>query len=52
MGNPDGEMAYCPLVPKGVTAQVSSTGSGFAVAVRAPDPDTAKEVVARAEKLK
>jgi hypothetical protein len=52
LGNADEDMAYCPLVPKGVTAQVSSTGSGFAVAIRAPDSDTAKQVVARAEKLK
>jgi hypothetical protein len=52
LGNAGEGMAYCPLVPKGVTAQVSSTGSGFAVAIRAPDPDTAKQVVARAEQLK
>jgi hypothetical protein len=52
LGNSDEEMTSCPLVPKGVTAQVSSTGSGFAVAIRAPDTTTAKQVIARAEKLK
>jgi hypothetical protein len=45
------EMPDCPLVPNGVEARVSSTGSGFAVAIRSDNPDTAKEVLARAQRL-
>lgn len=44
-------MPDCPLVPRGVTAQVESTGSGFAVELRADDRATASEVLARAERL-
>lgn len=44
-------MPYCPLVPKGVTAKVTSTGDGFAVAVQADDPTTAEEVWKRAQAL-
>lgn len=45
------EMPDCPLVPKGVEARVSSTGSGFAVRIRASDAATAREVLARAQRL-
>ena len=44
-------MPDCPLVPTGVTARVSSTGSGFAVAIRSDDADTAREILARALRL-
>ena len=45
------EMPYCPLVLKGVTARVSSTGDGFAVAIRADDAATAAQVFERARAL-
>lgn len=45
------EMDYCPLVLKNVTAQVSSTGTGFAVAVTSDNPETAKEIIRRADAL-
>ena len=45
------EMATCPLQPKGVQADVTSTRDGFAVAIRASDADTAREVQRRAEAL-
>jgi hypothetical protein len=46
------EMPYCPLVPKGVTARVTSTGDGFAVAMRADDAAAAAQVLERARSLK
>jgi hypothetical protein len=52
LGNDVPEMPYCPLVPKGVTAKVSSTGDGFAVRIESRDPETAKEVLRRAQALK
>lgn len=45
------EMPDCPLVPKGVSAKVTSTGTGFAVEIRADDPDAAADVLARARRL-
>jgi hypothetical protein len=45
------EMAYCPLVLKGVTASVTSAGNAFAVNIDAPDPATAAEVLRRARAL-
>lgn len=45
------EMPNCPLVPNGATATVASTGSGFAVSIRSNDPSTAKEILARAQRL-
>jgi len=44
-------MPNCPLVPKGVVARVTSTGSGFAVAIRSDNPATAREILARARRL-
>ena len=41
------EMPDCPLVPKGVEASVTSTGTGFAVRVRSDEPAVAKEILAR-----
>jgi hypothetical protein len=52
MGHSMPEMDYCPLVPKGVKATVTSTGAGFAVNVTSDDPATVKEIVRRAEALK
>jgi hypothetical protein len=45
-------MPYCPLVPKGITAKVESTGNGFAVRIESQDPNTAQEVLRRAQALK
>ena len=45
------EMAYCPLVPRGVAAQVRSDGDGFAVEIRSRDADAAHEVLRRARGL-
>ena len=45
------EMPDCPLVPKGAEARVTSTGSGFAVAIRSTEDATAKEILARAQRL-
>jgi hypothetical protein len=52
LGNDMPEMAYCPLVPKGISAKVSSTGDGFAVTIESNDSNTSKEVLRRAEALK
>jgi hypothetical protein len=52
LGNDMPEMPYCPLVPKGVTAKVSSTGDGFAVTIESQDPNTAQEILRRAQSLK
>jgi hypothetical protein len=51
LGHDVPEMPNCPLVPKGATAAVSSTGSGFAVAIESSDPATAKDILARAQRL-
>lgn len=51
LGHSVPELPDCPLVPKGVEAQVLSTGSGFAVNVRADDPATSEEIFARARRL-
>lgn len=45
------EMPYCPLVLRGVSATVRAAPDGFAVAIRASDTNTAREVWRRAEAL-
>lgn len=45
------EMADCPLVPKGVSARVTSTGSGFAVSIAGEDNTAAEEILARSRRL-
>lgn len=45
------EMPDCPLVPRGVQARVRSIGNGFAVEIRSDDSDTAREILARAQRL-
>jgi len=52
VGNEMPEMAFCPLAPKGITAKVSSNGAGFAIRIESQDPNTAKEVLRRAQALK
>jgi len=44
------EMPSCPLVPKGISAKVTSTGNGFAIAIRSDDPAVAREVLDRARR--
>jgi hypothetical protein len=51
MGHESPEMPDCPLVPKDVSAQVTATSTGFAVAVRSDDPAAANEVLRRARLL-
>lgn len=46
------ETPDCPLVPEGVTARVSSTGTGFAVAIRGSSETSAREVLERAQRLR
>jgi len=45
------ELPDCPLVPGGVDARVSPAGDGFAVAIRSDNPKTAREILARTERL-
>ena len=51
LGHDAPEMAYCPLVPKSVTARVTQTQTGFSVAVRSEDPDAAREILRRSHAL-
>jgi len=52
MGSDMGEMAYCPLMVKGASAQVTSVSNGFAVTVQSNDPVAAQEILRRAQALK
>lgn len=45
------EMAYCPLVPRGVTATVRSVRAGFAVEIRADSREGVDEIRRRARLL-
>ena len=45
------EMSYCPLVPKGVEAKVTSAGGGFAVNISAENQATIDEIKKRAQAL-
>lgn len=45
------EMPNCPLVPKGASVSVSSTGTGFSVAIRSSDDEAAADILARARRL-
>lgn len=51
LGHVAPEMPNCPLVPNGAEARVSSTGVGFAVAIRANDADAGADILARAQRL-
>ncbi|MCG3174810.1 MAG: hypothetical protein GMKNLPBB_03099 [Myxococcota bacterium] len=46
------EMPDCPLVPNGAQARVTSTGNGFAVAIRSDDAAAAQEILLRAQRLR
>lgn len=45
------EMSYCPLMPNGVKAKVTSVGNGFAVNLSADDAATVAEIQKRAQAL-
>lgn len=45
------EMPNSPLVPKGAEARVTETDAGVAVEITSDDPDAAREIRARAERL-
>jgi hypothetical protein len=45
------EMSYCPLMPKGVKAKVTSAGNGFAVNLSADDAATVAEIKKRTQAL-
>jgi hypothetical protein len=51
LGHSMPEMPRCPLVPNGVSATVSSTGDGFAVAIQADDPAALEDLQRRAQAL-
>lgn len=51
LGHDVPEMPSCPLVPKGASAKVSATQSGFAVAIRGDDGAAAQEILKRAQSL-
>jgi hypothetical protein len=52
LGHAVPEMPDCPLVPRGAQARVRSTGDGFAVEIRSDDNATAREILARAKRLR
>lgn len=51
LGHQATDMPSCPLVPKGATATVSATATGFDVAIRGSDPAAAEEIGRRAKTL-
>lgn len=51
LGHEDADMPYCPLVPKGVTATVSATATGFDVAIRGDNATAVDEIGRRAKIL-
>lgn len=51
LGHDVPEMTYCPLVPKDVTARVTTIGSELAVEITSTDPTTVQEVLRRARAL-
>lgn len=52
LGHQMPEMDYCPLVPKGAKAKVTSVGNGFAVNVFADDAAAVTEIKKRSAALK
>lgn len=51
LGHDVPEMAYCPLVPNHLSANVAETRGGFAVSIRSDDSTTAAEILKRANAL-
>jgi hypothetical protein len=52
LGHAVPEMPECPRVPRGAQARVRSTGDGFAVEIRSDDEAAAREILARARRLR
>jgi hypothetical protein len=48
---PPADMGWCPLTVPGATAEVTSTGDGFAVTINSKDRHAAQEILRRAEQL-
>jgi hypothetical protein len=44
-------MSDCPLSVSGATADVSSTGDGFAITIHSKNKDAAQEILRRANAL-
>lgn len=51
LGHEVPEMDYCPLVPRGASAQVTALGDGFAVDVRGDSAASIEQIVDRANRL-
>lgn len=51
LGHEANEMAYCPLVPDGLSARVREDGPVLTVEIRSAHERTAREIVRRAELL-
>lgn len=51
LGNVASEMAVCPLVLKGVHAEVRSAGAGFEVDMNSEEPGVSDQILARAQRL-
>lgn len=51
LGHDVPEMPNCPLVPRGASATVTSTGTGFAVQILSDEEEAAADVLARARRL-
>lgn len=51
LGHDAAEMRHSPLAPRNVTAVVTPRTTGFAVEMRSEHPDTAREILRRAERL-
>ncbi len=49
--SPPPNMDWCPLTVQGATAEVTSTGDGFAVTIKSKDRDNAQEILRRAQGL-
>ena len=52
VGSADATMSYCPLAVPHATANVISTGKGFAVDITSDNPESIKEIIKRAQALK
>ena len=51
LGHDAPEMSFCPLQPRDVTARVTESGAGIAVAIDSDKAETAREVLQRARSL-
>ncbi len=51
LGHQTADLPHCPLVLRGVSARVTSTGNAFAVEISANDVATARDILARSRRL-